>query len=369
MKLILPLHALPLALFALAPTLPRPAGALVPMPQQSSPSARAALFRGGRSVSVSVSVSGPSSALSVSTYASRLDDGSSSSEVGEAATSRYGPEVTFGNGLKLNLFGFVYGTVAISMGLVWWMSMTLCQLIYKLTGNRVDRLRRWPVSLSQLWGVTLMRLMGCFPRIEGAEELRKIYEANKGKRREDRTPVMFVANHCSFMDIPYVAAVIGWRNYKIIAKQELLKVPILSKSIRSSAHVVLDRTNRRSQLNTFKKGVQYLKDGVNLLTFPEGTRSKNSRMGSFKKGAFKMAQKAGAPIVPLSICYADRVQPSQYIFPIRSTRRAGAYVKVGRPIYTDEKSDDEVMEEVWNAVADGLEEEQKPAPGTPVSAL
>ena len=66
--------------------------------------------------------------------------------------------------------------------------------------------------------------------------------------------------------------------------------------------------------------VQWLQNGVNLVTFPEGTRSKTGRMGSFKKGAFKMAQKCGAPIVPISIQYADKVQPLDYAFPAKSSR-------------------------------------------------
>uniref|UniRef100_A0A7R9ZJ14 Phospholipid/glycerol acyltransferase domain-containing protein n=1 Tax=Pseudictyota dubia TaxID=2749911 RepID=A0A7R9ZJ14_9STRA len=178
---------------------------------------------------------------------------------------------------------------------------------------------------------------------------------------------MLCANHVSWMDIPFVAVAIGWRNYKIIAKQELLKVPILSKSLRTSKHVILDRTNRRSQMETFKRGVGYLKAGVNLVTFPEGTRSRDGKMGSFKMGAFKMAQREGAPIVPLSIRYAHKVQPIEYVWPVRRSRSIPASIHIGKPIYSEGKSDDEVMKEVWDAIALGLPESQKPAPGTPVA--
>ena len=47
-------------------------------------------------------------------------------------------------------------------------------------------------------------------------------------------------------------------------------------------------------------------DGVNLCTFPEGTRSRSGRLMPFKNGAFKMAHKAGAPVVPMSICRAGK---------------------------------------------------------------
>lgn len=70
---------------------------------------------------------------------------------------------------------------------------------------------------------------------------------------------MFVANHCSWDDIPFLGATIGWRNYKIVAKKELEKVPILGTAIRVAGNIEVDRSDRRSQLATLKKGIQYLK--------------------------------------------------------------------------------------------------------------
>ena len=185
--------------------------------------------------------------------------------------------------------------------------------------------------------------------------------------RNQRKAVMYVANHTSWMDIPFVVKAIGWRNYKIIAKKELTKVPILSRCLRASQHVLLDRSNRRSQLETYKKGVSWLENGVHLMTFPEGTRSRDGRLGPFKKGAFKMAQKVEAPIVPISINYAHKVQPLDYIFPVRPSRTIPATVKIGKPIYTSEKNEDELMEEVWKAVGENLEDSQKPLKGTEIS--
>ena len=70
---------------------------------------------------------------------------------------------------------------------------------------------------------------------------------------------MFVANHNAWMDIPFVGASIGWRNYKMISKAELAKVPILGRSIKVGGHVMVDRSNRKSQLLTLKNGIQWLK--------------------------------------------------------------------------------------------------------------
>ena len=70
---------------------------------------------------------------------------------------------------------------------------------------------------------------------------------------------MFVANHNSWMDIPFVGITIGWKPYKMVAKKELGKVPILGRSIKVGDHVMVDRSSRKSQLMTLKTGMQCLK--------------------------------------------------------------------------------------------------------------
>ena len=105
--------------------------------------------------------------------------------------------------------------------------------------------------LSHVWGVTLMRLSRSYPEIEGLDQLKEFYK--KGQ------PAMFVANHCSWMDIPFLGATIGWRNYKMVSKKELGIVPILGTSIRVGGHIMVDRSDRRSQLKTLKQGIDYLK--------------------------------------------------------------------------------------------------------------
>jgi 1-acyl-sn-glycerol-3-phosphate acyltransferase len=77
------------------------------------------------------------------------------------------------------------------------------------------------------------------------------------------------------MDIPYVAMAIGvGKNYKIIAKDELLKVPILGEAIAVGENITIDRGSRKSQVKTYKEGLRWLREGVSLCTFPEGTRSR-----------------------------------------------------------------------------------------------
>jgi len=170
---------------------------------------------------------------------------------------------------------------------------------------------------------------------------------------------MFVANHNSWDDIPFLGATIGWRNYKIVAKKELEKVPILGKSIRVGGNIKLDRTNRRSQLNTLKTGIKYMQDGVNLCTFAEGTRSRTGRLMKFKDGAFKMAHKAGAPIIPITIVGAHKCHPPHWIFPFKPTGKV-AKVIVGEPIESTDISESELSAKVRQSMIDNLPEDQRP---------
>ena len=116
--------------------------------------------------------------------------------------------------------------------------------------------RRLPITVGHCWGMALMRLTRCYPKINNREIIANYFNSEKG---EGRKPAMFVANHCSWMDIPFMGAVMGWRNYKIVAKKELGAVPILGTAIYAGGHIMVDRTDRRSQIRTLKQGINYLK--------------------------------------------------------------------------------------------------------------
>lgn len=251
----------------------------------------------------------------------------------------------------LNPFAIYYGVTSILLGLPWFFFLTVSQLFYTITRNTVDKLRRFPVFLSHVWGVTLMRLTRCTPELVNADILKEFYKKNQA--------AMFVANHNSWMDIPFLGYTIGWRNYKLISKKELGKVPILGKAIKEGKNIMVDRTNRRSQLKTLKDGMQLLKDGVHLCTFPEGTRSKTGRLLPFKNGAFKMAHKVGAPVIPLSIVASGDVMPPHWMFPRRHAHGM-AKVVIHEPIESKGKTEDELAKAVREAVIDGLPENQRP---------
>lgn len=253
----------------------------------------------------------------------------------------------------LNPFAMYYFFVSVGLGIPWFFCCKFLQIIYWITGNRFDSQRRIPIFFGHCWGMTLMRLTRCYPIIKNREIVSEFFKNGKDQK------AMFVANHCSWMDIPFLGATMGWRNYKIIAKKELGIVPILGAAIRAGGHIMVARDDRRSQIKTLKQGINYLKDGVNLATFPEGTRSRSGLMMDFKAGAFKMAHKAGAPVFPISIINSDKVMPLGWMMAMRPAYGL-AEVVVHPPISSDDKTEEELTKAVRQSMIDGLPDCQKP---------
>lgn len=150
-----------------------------------------------------------------------------------------------------NPFGLYYGMLSIFLGIFWYAATMASELVHNLSRGKIDRNKRVPIFLGHVWGWINLRMSRSFPVIENREVLEKLYSDNRA--------AMFVANHNSWMDIPFLGASIGWRNYKMVAKQELTKVPILGRCMAIAGHVLLSRTDRRSQINTLKTGIDWLK--------------------------------------------------------------------------------------------------------------
>ncbi|MCK9286368.1 MAG: 1-acyl-sn-glycerol-3-phosphate acyltransferase [Sphaerochaetaceae bacterium] len=153
---------------------------------------------------------------------------------------------------------------------------------------------------------------------------------------KDGTPVCFVANHQSLLDIPAVIAGLRvWAGF--IAKNELRKVPILNFWIESIHCVYINRKSPRSSIEAIFKGVKNIRDGYPMFIFPEGTRSKTGALGQFKSGSLKLATRAKAVIVPIAI------QGTRNAFEDKKgMKRVRIKMSVCEPIPTDQLSEDEL---------------------------
>ncbi len=145
---------------------------------------------------------------------------------------------------------------------------------------------------------------------------------------KDRACV-FVSNHQGIFDIHTMLGYTG-QAIGLIAKEELKKTPIISSWMIEMGCIFIERGNPRKSLLKIAEGVEAVKQGQSMVIFPEGTRSKCDSLGEFKPGSLKLATKAGAPIVPVTI------NGTYHIFEDRNKRITPADVTVtfGAPIET-----------------------------------
>ena len=141
----------------------------------------------------------------------------------------------------------------------------------------------------------VLKLVGVRVRLEGIENI-------------PPGTCIFAANHVSNID-PLAFAPHIPRRVSLLLKKELFRIPILGYGMRLTKFVVVDRASRQGAVNSLKDSLRYLNEGLSLALYPEGTRSADGRLGTFKRGAFVMALQAGVPIVPVSIAGARKLMP------------------------------------------------------------
>lgn len=118
------------------------------------------------------------------------------------------------------------------------------------------------------------------------------------------TPVLFVSNHRSNLDILLMQTTAGVP-VGFVAKKELKKIPLLGFWMSDIGCVFLDRANIKSAVKSITEGVEHMEAGCSMSICPEGTRSHDADMKEFKDGSLKMATKANAPVIPVAVIGTD----------------------------------------------------------------
>lgn len=165
--------------------------------------------------------------------------------------------------------------------------------------------------------------------------------------------VCYMGNHQSMLDI---AAFVGPANLwaAIMAKVEMKKVPIINMWCNALDCVFIDRKSPHDAIKAIFKGVEKLKSGGSMMIFPEGTRSKDGKIGELKNGSLKLPTRAKAIIVPFTIKGLRKGLEG-----ITNFRRVDAYFSIGEPIYTEHLSKEQVKEldtVVYGAIAKRFDE-------------
>jgi 1-acyl-sn-glycerol-3-phosphate acyltransferase len=144
-------------------------------------------------------------------------------------------------------------------------------------------------------------------------------------------PIIYVSNHQSHFDPIIVGLPVGDRPFSGMARATLFQNKLLAWVMRSIGAVELDRD--RPDASAMKKALEELQAGRCVLIFPEGTRTRDGRIGEFQRGAMLLIKRSGAKVVPVALEGAFDLWPTGQKYPKLRGRIA---VQVAPPISAEE---------------------------------
>jgi len=122
-------------------------------------------------------------------------------------------------------------------------------------------------------------------------------------------PLMYASNHSSMFDIWTLLATLPG-SIRMVAKQELFKIPLLGGAMRAAGHIPIDRAARKKAFEAYDKAAKTIREGISsILVFPEGTRSRTGELLPFKNAPFGLAIAAQVPIVPIYVHHTFEILP------------------------------------------------------------
>ena len=146
------------------------------------------------------------------------------------------------------------------------------------------------------WSKIILRVCGVKIKVVGLENVK------------NHVPYIYMTNHQSYFDIFALLAFVP-SDFKFIMKQELMKIPILGFTMRKAGYISIDREDPRRAVRSLNEAARRIKNGTSVVIFPEGTRSPDGVLQSFRPGGFHLALKSGCEIVPVAISGSFRIVP------------------------------------------------------------
>jgi 1-acyl-sn-glycerol-3-phosphate acyltransferase len=234
----------------------------------------------------------------------------------------------------------IHSALLVTLGVAITAFMSFWSIVFSVFPAADNKIHK----LASLWAKILLLICNIKVKVVGEENLLR------GK------PQIFMANHQSDFDILISLAHIPVQ-FRWIAKKELFAIPVFGAAMRSAGYIEIDRGNHEKALQSIDEAALRIRGGKSIMTFPEGTRSRDGEIKTFKQGAFHLAIKSGVPIVPVSIIGSGRIMPK------RSLRIKPGQIKmvIGEPInvvnYDIEKRH-ELIEKVRNEIIKNYNEWQ-----------
>lgn len=217
--------------------------------------------------------------------------------------------------------------------------ITFLTAVVTIIATAVGGDRFWGYWPAHIWSRIVCALVFVRVEVRGRENI------------DPSTSYIFVANHQGAFDIWAIYGYLN-HNFKWMMKKSLEKIIFVGYACRRSGHVFVDSSSLSSIKDTINEARHSLKDGMSLVIFPEGTRSRNGEMGTFKRGAFLLASEFNLPVVPLSINGAFHVMPRDTYFP----RPGKIILTIHQPIFPGERgfNTKTLLSQCYDAIASDL---------------
>lgn len=192
-----------------------------------------------------------------------------------------------------------------------WVGISIALICSLFTKNKTKVFQ----NAATLWAKFILFFSGCRVECLGLENIPR----GKG--------VILASNHQGNADIPILLANLPV-TFHFIVKKELFSVPIFGWYLKKAEYLPVDRGNAASAFTTLKQALKVLKKGEAITIFPEGTRSRDGKLGTFKRGSMMLAFQSKTPVVPIAINGSFQAQKrgSLLFYPQKIK------VSVGKPI-------------------------------------
>ena len=153
-----------------------------------------------------------------------------------------------------------------------------------------DRNGRIQHKFARLWSRLVMKTILSPVQITGMN----------GDAFDNSRPRVYAITHASALDIPILYVYLPFQ-FRIIFKSELLAYPFVGWHLRRSGQVCINQQNPAASIGAIKSALRSLRSGMPLVIFPEGGRTRDGKIQPFLPGAFFLAIKAHADIVPIAL--------------------------------------------------------------------
>lgn len=164
-----------------------------------------------------------------------------------------------------------------------------------IVSSLFDRSGHFAHKCARAWAHLILVTTGVRVTIEGLERL------------TPGTTYVFVSNHQSIYDIPVIFDSLPYQ-LRIIAKASLARFPVLGWHLKRGGHLFVDR-RKPDRAGILARWRNLVADGLSLIIFAEGTRSRDGHVALFKGGSFLLAIQARLPVVPLAVINTRAVMP------------------------------------------------------------